>query len=177
MYGEQIGNHMLQVQISHYVWPGLTLKLTIQGDQFSKKNFLDRATDQTESARSAQYGSNDADKREVRPFWGLEISTVTIWGSFTPKTPKLGFGIGFPMQTKMLNISKMDDLELWASRSTQFKYNDWFELAAYGFLFAPHAIWAPISDRLATTRHLSLCAKSGNGWPWNIGFKVNSGQK
>jgi len=27
-------------------------------------------------------------------------------GSFSPKPPKLGVGIGFPMQTKMLNFSK-----------------------------------------------------------------------
>jgi len=32
----------------------LTLKLTIQADPFSKKNSLERATDQTESHRSAQ---------------------------------------------------------------------------------------------------------------------------
>jgi len=45
------------------------------------------------------------------------------------------------------------------SRSTQVKSKDGFKLAAYGFLFAPHTIWAPISDRLATTRHLSLFLK------------------
>jgi len=33
-----------------------------------EKNSLDRATDQTESARSAQNGSKDADLRKVRPF-------------------------------------------------------------------------------------------------------------
>jgi len=32
--------------------------------------FLDRATDKTESARSAQNGSKDADSREVVPFEG-----------------------------------------------------------------------------------------------------------
>jgi len=31
-------------------------------------NFLDRATDQTESARSAHNGSKDADLHKVRPF-------------------------------------------------------------------------------------------------------------
>jgi len=69
-----------------------------------------------------------------------------------------------------------DDLEVWVSRSTRLKCKVGFELAAYGFLFAPHNIWALISDRLAPTRHLSLCAKSGKGWPWNIGFEVNSGE-
>ncbi len=38
-----------------------------------------------------------------------------------------------------------------------------FTLAAFGFLFAPNTRLALISDRLATSRHLSLCAKSGNG--------------
>jgi len=33
---------------------------------------------------------------------------------------------------------RMDDLELWVSRSTHVKCKDGFELAAYGFLFAPH---------------------------------------
>jgi len=42
------------------------------------------------------------------------------------------------------------------SNSTEVKSKDGFELAAYGFLFAPHTKWALISDRLATTRHLSL---------------------
>jgi len=50
----------------------------------------------------------------------------------------------------------MDDLELWVLRSTEVKSEDVFELAAYGLLFAPNTIWALISDRLATTRHLYL---------------------
>jgi len=33
---------------------------------------------------------------------------------------------------------KTDDLELWVSGSTEVKSKDGFELAAYGFLFAPH---------------------------------------
>jgi len=32
----------------------------------------------------------------------------------------------------------MDDLEIWVPRSTQVKCKDGFELAAYGFLFAPN---------------------------------------
>jgi len=67
--------------------------------------FLDRATDQTESARSAQSGSKDAILRMVN-LWGFKCSAVTIWGCFTPKNPKLGVGLGFPMQMKMLKISK-----------------------------------------------------------------------
>jgi len=54
---------------------------------------------------------------------------------------------------------KTDDLELWASRSTEVKSKKGFELAAYGFLFAPYTIWAIISDRLATKHHLSLFPK------------------
>jgi len=50
----------------------------------------------------------------------------------------------------------MDDLELWVSRSTEVKIENEFELAAYGFLLAPNTKWSLISDRLATTRHLSF---------------------
>ena len=53
----------------------------------------------------------------------------------------------------------MGDLEIWGSRSIQVKCKYVFELAAYEFLFAPHTIWALNSDRLATTRHLSLLPK------------------
>jgi len=64
----------------------------------------------------------------------------------------------------------MDDRELWVSRSTEVKSKDGFELAAYGFLFAPNTMWTHISDRLATTRHLSFLRE------WMtliISFKVN----
>jgi hypothetical protein len=57
----------------------------------------------------------------------------------------------------------MDDLEIWVSRSTQVECKDGFELAAYGFLFAPHTILALISDRLATKRYLLLYSMSKNG--------------
>jgi len=53
----------------------------------------------------------------------------------------------------------MDDLQMWVRRSTQVKCKDGFELAVFGFVFALHTIWAPTSDRLATTRHLSLFPK------------------
>ena len=52
--------------------------------------------------------------------------------------------------------SKTDDLEDWGSRSSKVKCKHWFELAAYGFLFAPHTIWVLISGRLAATCHLSF---------------------
>jgi len=55
---------------------------------------------------------------------------------------------------------KTDDLEIWVSRSTQVKCKDGFELVANRFLFAPYTIWAYISDRLATTRHLALFLKT-----------------
>ena len=58
---------------------------------------------------------------------------------------------------------KTDDLELSVLRSFEVKSEDRFELAAYGFLFAPHTIAAPISDCLATTRHLLPFAMSENG--------------
>jgi len=34
---------------------------------------------------------------------------------------------------------KTDDLELWISRSIEVRSKNGFELAEYGFLFAPHA--------------------------------------
>jgi len=58
---------------------------------------------------------------------------------------------------------RMHDLEIWVSRSTRVRCEDGFELVVYGFLFAAHTIWAFISDRLATTRHLLLFAVSENG--------------
>jgi len=36
LYGEQIGNHMLRVQIRLYIWPVLTLKPIFQGHPFSE---------------------------------------------------------------------------------------------------------------------------------------------
>ena len=39
---------------------------------------------------------------------------------------------------------KTHDLENWGSRSSKVKCKDWFELAAYGFLFAPHANYGVI---------------------------------
>jgi len=37
-------------------------------------------------------------------------------------------------------FQKTDDLEIWVSRSIEVKCKGGFELAAYGFLFAPHTI-------------------------------------
>jgi len=53
----------------------------------------------------------------------------------------------------------MDNLEIWISRSTQGRSKDGLELAAYGFLLAPHTTWALTYDRLATTRYLWLFSK------------------
>ena len=55
---------------------------------------------------------------------------------------------------------KTDDLEIWGSRSSKVKCKNGFELAVYGFLFAPHTIWALISGRLATTRQLPFFPKN-----------------
>jgi len=40
---------------------------------------------------------------------------------------------------------------------------DGFELVAYGFLFAPHTMWALISDRWATNINMSFSVVSENG--------------
>jgi len=69
-------------------------------------NFIDWATDQTGSAGRAQNGLKKADLRKVRPFLVLKYQLLRFGGSLTPNPSKLGVGIGFPMQTKMLNISK-----------------------------------------------------------------------
>jgi len=54
---------------------------------------------------------------------------------------------------------KTDNLAIQVSSSTQVKCKDGFEPAAYGFLFAPHTMWALISDRLSISCHLSLFPK------------------
>jgi len=97
---------MLRVQISHYIWPGLTLKLTIQGHPFSKKNFRQKDPDQTESASSAHNGSKIANLRKLRPSGVYKSQPLRFRGLLPQNPPKSGLGIRFPMQVKMLNISK-----------------------------------------------------------------------
>ena len=78
---------------------------------------------------------------------------------------------------------KTYDLEKWGSRSLQVECKDEFKLAVCGFLFVPHTIWGLISDRLATTRHLSLFHKMDDLEIWGSrsiqakcknGFKLGS---
>jgi len=80
---------MLRVQISHYILTGLTLKLTTQGHPISKKKLLSEShIYQTESARSAQNGTTDADLRKVRPLGGFENLNRYDLGVFYPKNPQ-----------------------------------------------------------------------------------------
>jgi len=70
----------------------------------------------------------------------------------------------------------MDDLEIWVSRSTEVKCKDGFELAAYGFLFAPHTY---IGTYLWSFDHKNKHAVYCCFQKWmtlKMGFKVNTGQ-